>query len=39
MRKECDAAESWAMIAATLNHLLRNYSAMVCWICNVKAWD
>ena len=33
------AAETWAMTAATLNHLRRNDHAMIRWICNVKAKD
>ena len=33
------AAETWAMKADTLNHLWRNDSAMIRWICNVKAKD
>ena len=33
------AAEIWAMKADTLNHLRRNDSAMIRWICNVKAKD
>ena len=32
-------AETWAMTAATLNHLPRNDRAMIRWICNVKARD
>ena len=39
MHKECDAAETYAMTAATLNRLLFNDHAMVHWICNVKAMD
>ena len=33
------AAETWAMTAATLDHLQRNDCAMIRWICNVKAKD
>ena len=33
------AAETWAMKADTLNRLRRNDSAMIHWICNVKAKD
>ena len=33
------AAETWAMTAATLNHMRRNDHAMIRWICNVKAKD
>ena len=33
------AAETWAMKADTLNRLRRNESAMIRWICNVKAKD
>ena len=39
MHKECDAAETYAMTAATLNRLLCNDRAMVRWISNVKARD
>ena len=33
------AAETWTVTAATLNHMPRNDSAMIRWICNVKAKD
>ncbi|MEW8547557.1 MAG: hypothetical protein AB2693_28960 [Candidatus Thiodiazotropha sp.] len=33
------AAETWAMTVATLNRLRRNDSAMIRWMCNVKAKD
>ena len=33
------AAETWAMTAATLNRMRRDDSAMIRWICNVKAKD
>ena len=33
------AAETWAMTAATMNRMRRNDRAMIRWICNVKAKD
>ena len=33
------AAMTWAMTAATLNHMRRNDRARIRWICNVKAKD